>query len=46
LIVDCVEAGVDFETVYYPEEEHMFEKPETWYDALPRVLEFFNTHLR
>jgi len=46
LIVDCVDAGVEFDTVYYPDEEHMFEKPETWHDALPRVLEFFDSHLR
>lgn len=46
LIVECVDAGVAFDTVYYPEEEHMFEKPETWHDALPRVLEFFDKHLK
>lgn len=45
LIRDCVEAGVEFETAYYPDEEHMFESPDTWRDALPRVLRFFDDHL-
>jgi dipeptidyl aminopeptidase/acylaminoacyl peptidase len=46
LIADCVDAGVDFDAVYYPDEEHMFEQPATWRDALGRVTDFFGTHLR
>ncbi|MFP8890545.1 prolyl oligopeptidase family serine peptidase [Natrialbaceae archaeon A-CW2] len=46
LIVECVDAGVDFDSVYYPDEEHMFERPETWRDAYARVLDFFDVHLR
>ncbi|USZ73682.1 S9 family peptidase [Natronosalvus halobius] len=46
LIVECVEAGVEFDSVYYPDEEHMFERPETWRDAFPRIVDFFDAHLR
>nr|WP_233265005.1 prolyl oligopeptidase family serine peptidase [Halomarina oriensis] len=46
LIEECVEAGVDFDAVYYPNEEHMFQRPATWRDALGRVVEFFDDHLK
>nr|WP_197427795.1 prolyl oligopeptidase family serine peptidase [Halogeometricum sp. CBA1124] len=45
LTTECVEAGVEFDPVYYPDEEHMFERPATWRDALGRVTNFFETHL-
>lgn len=46
LISDLVAARAPFEMAYYPEEDHMFEDPDTWRDALDRVMPFFDTHLR
>ncbi|ESP88954.1 S9 family peptidase [Candidatus Halobonum tyrrellensis] len=46
LVEDLVGRGLDFETAYYPGENHMFERPETWRDALGRVLPFLDEHLR
>lgn len=37
--------GVGFQSVYYPDEDHMFQSRATWEDALPRVLNFFEDHL-
>lgn len=45
LTEECVEAGVEFDPVYYPDEEHMFEDPATWRDALGRVTTFYDQHL-
>jgi len=45
LTEECVEAGVEFDPVYYPDEEHMFEDPATWRDALDRVTTFYEQHL-
>jgi dipeptidyl aminopeptidase/acylaminoacyl peptidase len=45
LVSDLVDLGVDFELAYYPDEDHMFAEPETWRDALGRVLPFLDAHL-
>lgn len=36
----------DGETVYYPEEDRVFRRSETWRDALNRVVPFLDDHLR
>jgi dipeptidyl aminopeptidase/acylaminoacyl peptidase len=46
LVGDLVQHGADFEMAYYPEEDHMFQAPATWTDALTRVLSFLAAHLR
>lgn len=46
LVDDLVDLGADFEMAYYPDEDHMFEAPATWFDALSRVLPFLDTHLK
>lgn len=46
LVDDLVGRGLPFEMAYYPGENHMFEEPETWRDALGRVLPFLDDHLR
>jgi dipeptidyl aminopeptidase/acylaminoacyl peptidase len=46
LVGDLVQHGADFEMAYYPEEDHMFQAPATWTDALTRVLSFLDAHLR
>ena len=45
LVSQLVEHGRAFEMAYYPEENHMFEQPETWRDAMGRVLPFLDEHL-
>ena len=45
LVTEAVEAGRDFEVMYYPDENHMFERRDTWRDALGRVLGFLDDHL-
>lgn len=45
LVSDLVQLGADFELAYYPDEDHMFAEPETWRDALGRVLPFLDDHL-
>jgi dipeptidyl aminopeptidase/acylaminoacyl peptidase len=46
LVDALVGAGRDFEMAYYPAEDHMFESPATWRDAMGRVLPFLEEHLR
>ncbi len=46
LVGDLVQLGADFEMAYYPEEDHMFQAPATWTDALSRVLSFLDAHLK
>ena len=45
LVSAAVGAGKDFEVMYYPDENHMFEGRDTWRDALGRVLAFLDVHL-
>lgn len=46
IVKDCVAMGAEHEAVYYPDEMHTFRWRHTWYDALPRMLSFFETHLK
>ncbi|WP_290814366.1 prolyl oligopeptidase family serine peptidase [Halovivax sp.] len=46
LVGECVAAERDFEVMYYPAENHMFESRDTWRDALDRVRPFLDEHLR
>jgi len=45
LIRDAVAHGKRVETIHYPGEAHVFERPETWRDAFGRVSRFFERHL-
>jgi len=45
LVTDLVERGEAFEMAYYPEEDHMFQRSDTWTDALGRVFPFLETNL-
>ncbi|MFP4456639.1 MAG: alpha/beta fold hydrolase [Clostridia bacterium] len=45
IVKDCVELGVEHESVYYPDEMHTFRYRKTWKDALPRMNEFFAKYL-
>ena len=46
LVSQLVEHGREFEMAYYPDENHMFERSETWCDAMGRVVPFFDERLR
>ncbi|QLG63279.1 S9 family peptidase [Halorarum salinum] len=46
LVDELVDRGAEFETAYYPGEDHMFREPATWRDAMGRVLPFLDGHLR
>lgn len=40
------DAGKRFDMVVYPDEPHIFTRKETWRDALTRITEFFDQHLK
>lgn len=46
IVEDCVESGKAHEWVYYPNEVHTFAKRATWADALPKIVRFFDAHLK
>ncbi len=46
LVTDAVELGLDHEGIYYPGEMHTFRYRKTWEDAMPRMLAFFDKHLK
>lgn len=45
IVRDLVAHEKPFETVYYPDETHVFTWRRTWKDAFPKVEAFFRRHL-
>lgn len=46
LVKDLTALGAEHDAIYYPDEMHSFRWRHTWQDTLPRMVAFFDKHLK